>query len=50
MNSYLVVAYAIFCLAPLGLAASIALRRRRVERKVAALEAVADREDQAYHS
>lgn len=34
MPIYLILAYAIFCLAPVGLAISIAVRRRRVERDI----------------
>lgn len=36
MPIYLIVAYIIFCLTPLGLAFSIAARRRKVEREIAA--------------
>ncbi|NBD35129.1 MAG: hypothetical protein GVY30_03920 [Chloroflexi bacterium] len=38
MNSYLGIAYTIFCLVPLGLALSIALRRRRVARRIERLQ------------
>ncbi len=38
MPIYLVVAYIIFCLTPVGLAFSIAARRRKVEREIAALQ------------
>ncbi|MEJ5309308.1 MAG: hypothetical protein WHX52_06020 [Anaerolineae bacterium] len=37
MPVYLLVAYIIFCVTPLGLAFSIAARRRKVEREIAAL-------------
>jgi hypothetical protein len=37
MPIYLTVAYVIFCAAPLGLAISLVLRRRRVEREIQAL-------------
>jgi hypothetical protein len=37
MPIYLSVAYIIFCLTPLGLAISMAARRRKVEREIAAL-------------
>ncbi len=37
MPSYLLIAYVVFVLFPLGLALSIVLRRRRVERQIAAL-------------
>ena len=35
MPIYVIVAYIVFCLIPLGLAFSIAARRRKVEREVA---------------
>jgi hypothetical protein len=38
MPIYLIVAYVIFCGAPLGLAISLVLRRRRVEREIYELE------------
>lgn len=38
MPIYLFVAYIIFCVTPLGLAFSIAVRRRKVEREIAALK------------
>ncbi len=38
MPIYLVVAYVIFCLVPVGLAVSIAARRRKAEREIAALQ------------
>ena len=38
MPIYLVVAYIIFCMVPVGLALSIAARRRKVEREIAALQ------------
>ena len=38
MPIYLIVAYIIFCLAPLGLIYSIVARRRKVEREIAALQ------------
>jgi hypothetical protein len=38
MPIYLIVSYVIFCLTPVGLAFSIAARRRKVEREIAALE------------
>ncbi len=34
MLNYLGIAYAIFCIVPLGVALSIALRRRRVRRRI----------------
>jgi hypothetical protein len=36
MPIYVIVAYIIFCLTPLGLAVSIAARRRKIEREIAA--------------
>jgi hypothetical protein len=39
MPVHLGIAYAIFCLAPLGVALSLALRRRRVERALREHEA-----------
>lgn len=36
MPGYLLLAYAIFCAGPLGLAVSIAIRRRRVRRQIEA--------------
>jgi len=36
MPVYLLVAYVIFCATPLGLAFSIAVRRRKVEREIEA--------------
>ena len=39
MPVYLIVAYGIFFAIPLGLGISIGVRRRRVEREIAALEA-----------
>jgi hypothetical protein len=38
MPIYLIVAYIIFCLVPVGLAFSIAVRRRKVEREISALK------------
>ncbi len=38
MPIYLLVAYIIFCVTPLGLAFSITVRRRKVEREIAALQ------------
>lgn len=35
MSIHLILAYGVFCAVPLGLALSIALRRRRVERAIA---------------
>ncbi|MFN2108175.1 MAG: hypothetical protein ACK2UI_00815 [Anaerolineae bacterium] len=35
MPIYVIVAYIIFCLTPLGLAFSIVARRRKVEREIA---------------
>jgi len=37
MPVYLLIAYIIFCVTPLGLAFSIAVRRRKVEREIASL-------------
>ena len=34
MSIYLILAYAIFCIVPVGLAMSIAVRRRRIERDI----------------
>ena len=38
MPIYLIVAYILFCLTPVGLSFSIAARRRKTEREIAALE------------
>lgn len=40
MPIYLLVAYIIFCVTPLGLAFSIAVRTHRVEREIAALKSL----------
>ena len=39
MPIYVIVAYIIFCVTPLGLAFSIAARRRKADREIAALTA-----------
>lgn len=38
MPIYLMIAYIVFLLVPIGLAASIVVRRRRMEKEIAALE------------
>ncbi len=38
MRIYLIIAYGVFIVVPLGLALSIHVRRRRVERKIEALQ------------
>ena len=38
MPTNLIIAYLVFILVPIGLALSIALRRRRVQKQIAALE------------
>lgn len=38
MPIYLVIAYIVFLLVPIGLAVSITVRRQRVEKAIAALE------------
>ena len=38
MPIYLIIAYIVFILVPAGLAVSIAVRRRRVRKEIAALE------------
>ncbi|MFP4395750.1 MAG: hypothetical protein ACLFTI_10860 [Anaerolineales bacterium] len=40
MLSYLGIAYAIFCIVPLGMALSIALRRRRVRQRIERLRGI----------
>jgi hypothetical protein len=42
MPIYLITAYVIFCGAPLALAISLALRRRRVEREICELQTLGD--------
>lgn len=39
MPVYLMIAYVVFLLVPIGLTVSIVMRRRRVEREIAGLEA-----------
>ena len=39
MPVYLIAAYGVFCALPLALAISITVRRRRIEREIAVLEA-----------
>jgi heme exporter protein CcmD len=40
MLNYLGIAYVIFCIVPLGLALSIALRRQRVRRRIERLQEI----------
>ena len=42
MPIYLILAYVIFCVVPIGLAASIIMRKRRVQKEIAALQAQID--------
>jgi len=44
MPIYLIVAYIVFCAVPLGLTLSITMRKRRVQKDIAALQAQGDSE------
>jgi len=44
MPIYLIIAYVVFCAVPLGLALSITMRKRRVQKGIAALQAQRDTE------